>query len=191
MLSDGVARAFQLERFQEFLALEQGSSPRTLEAYGHDLGRLAQWSSMRGAGSPAELTPVLLREFVYHLKDIGLSPSSIRRCVSAVRTYFKFLIGDGQLRNDPSERLETPKKWFKANVDAVMQVYGPQCRIQKEDLFLGDYFLSGHHSTIPKISFYNFAVIGGLDALDHALFVSHKHPDGQVGGFLFIFLNSH
>ena len=53
----------------------------------------------------------MLREYVYHLKDLGLSPASIRRNVSAVRTYFRFLTGDGVVVRDPSERLETPKRW--------------------------------------------------------------------------------
>jgi integrase/recombinase XerD len=53
----------------------------------------------------------MLREFVYHLKDLGLSPASIRRNVSAVRTYFKFMLGEGFVVRDPSERLETPKRW--------------------------------------------------------------------------------
>lgn len=111
MLPDGVARAFLLERFHEYLGLEEGDSPRTLEAYGRDLSRLAEWATMKGVPSPSPLTPQLLREFVYHLKDIGLSPASIRRSVSAIRTYFKFLVGEGQLQADPSERLEAPKKW--------------------------------------------------------------------------------
>ena len=111
MPPDGIPREFQLERFQEYLALEDGASPRTLEAYGYDLRRLAQWALARGISSPLLLTPTVLPEFVYHLKDAGLSPASIRRSVSAIRTYFKFLIGEGQLKNDPSERLETPRKW--------------------------------------------------------------------------------
>jgi integrase/recombinase XerD len=111
MLPDGVARAFLLERFHEYLELEEGDSPRTLEAYGRDLTRLAEWATMKGLPSPSALMPQLLREFVYHLKDIGLSPASIRRSVSAIRTYFKFLVGEGQLQADPSERLEAPKKW--------------------------------------------------------------------------------
>jgi len=111
MLEDGVARAFLLERFQEYLALEDGSSPRTLEAYGRDLERMTVWCTVKGVASPSALTPALLREFVYHLKDIGLSPASIRRSVSATRTYFKFMIGEGQMQSDPSERLETPRKW--------------------------------------------------------------------------------
>lgn len=106
-----VARAFLLERFQEYLALEDGASPRTLEAYGRDLERMTVWSAAKGVAAPAALTPALLRDFVYHLKDIGLSPASIRRSVSATRTYFKFMIGEGQMVSDPSERLETPRKW--------------------------------------------------------------------------------
>ena len=115
MLEDAkknVARAFLLERFQEYLALEDGASPRTLEAYGRDLDRLTVWCTTKGVGAPAALTPALLRDFVYHLKDIGLSPASIRRSVSATRTYFKFMIGEGQMQSDPSERLETPRKWL-------------------------------------------------------------------------------
>ena len=53
----------------------------------------------------------MLREFVYHLKDLGLAPASIRRNVSSVRTYFRYLLADGHVVRDPSERLETPKRW--------------------------------------------------------------------------------
>ena len=65
---------------------------------------------MRGAPTAA-LTSKVLRDFVYHLKDLGLAPASIRRNVSAARTYFRFLLGEGILVRDPSERLETPKRW--------------------------------------------------------------------------------
>jgi integrase/recombinase XerD len=53
----------------------------------------------------------VLREYVYHLKDLGLSPASIRRNVSAVRSYFRFMIAEGELVRDPSEKLEAPKRW--------------------------------------------------------------------------------
>jgi integrase/recombinase XerD len=65
----------------------------------------------RGAVGPADVTARLLREYVYHLKDLGLAPASIRRNVSALRTYFKFLLGEGRITHDPSERLESPKRW--------------------------------------------------------------------------------
>lgn len=106
-----LARSFLLPRFADFIALEQGLSPRTQEAYRRDLERFAQYAATRGASAPLDVTARLLREYVYHLKDLGLSPSSIRRNVSAVRTWFRFLTGDGIVVRDPSERLETPKRW--------------------------------------------------------------------------------
>jgi integrase/recombinase XerD len=110
-LDDRVARSFYLERFQDFLALEQGASPRTHEAYGRDVQRFATYTVARGAAGPTDADARLLREYVYHLKDLGLAPASIRRNVSAVRSYFRFLLGEGHVVRDPSERLETPKRW--------------------------------------------------------------------------------
>jgi integrase/recombinase XerD len=103
--------AFELERFRDFLTLEQGVSARTNEAYGLDLARFVTFAALKGAGAPVDVSARTLREYVYHLKDLGLAPASIRRNVSAVRTYFRFLLGEGLLVRDPSERLETPKRW--------------------------------------------------------------------------------
>jgi integrase/recombinase XerD len=106
-----VSAAFHLDVFDNFLSLEKGSSPRTREAYRRDIARLIEYAAIRGAVDPAALTGKLLRDFIYHLKDLGLAPASIRRNVSAARTYFRFLLGEGVLTRDPSERLETPKRW--------------------------------------------------------------------------------
>lgn len=111
MPEDGAVLRFHLERFDDFLTLEQGSSPNTIEAYRRDVDRLVDYSTVKGALSPVDVTSRMLREFVYHLKDIGLSPSSIRRNISAIRTYFRFLLAEGAAARDPSERLETPKRW--------------------------------------------------------------------------------
>jgi integrase/recombinase XerD len=111
LIDAALARAFLLERFSDFLALEQGSSPRTAEAYARDVERLVTYVATKGGRLPTDISSGLLREFVYHLKDLGLAPASIRRNVSAVRTYFRFLLGDGHVVRDPSERLETPKRW--------------------------------------------------------------------------------
>ncbi|HVE79335.1 MAG TPA: site-specific tyrosine recombinase XerD [Gemmatimonadaceae bacterium] len=108
---DAALRAFLVERFHDFLALERGASPRTCEAYARDLVRFVLFASTKGAGAPPDVTPRALRDYVYHLKDLGLAPASIRRNVSAVRSYFRFLLGEGHVVRDPSERLETPRRW--------------------------------------------------------------------------------
>ncbi|KAG5640616.1 hypothetical protein DXG03_007905, partial [Asterophora parasitica] len=78
------------------------------------------------------------------------------------------------------ESLDVPKKWFKANVDAIMQIYGPIHHVQKEDLFLGTCGCLSKCTEKLTSSTSVHAVIGTLDAPDYALFVSHNHPDGQM-----------
>ena len=98
------------------------------EAYRRDVERLVDFSRTKSAALPADITSRLLREFVFHLKDVGLSPSSIRRNISAVRTYFRFLLAEGAVTRDPSERLDTPKRWRTLpdvlTVDEVMRLLG-------------------------------------------------------------------
>jgi integrase/recombinase XerD len=108
---DALSRAFLLERFDEFLTLEQGTSVRTNDAYGRDLARLATWAAAKGVKSVEGLGAAHLRDFIYHLKDLGLAPSSIRRGISAIRTWYRFLMTEGVVNQDPSEQLETPRKW--------------------------------------------------------------------------------
>jgi len=111
MVDDTATLRFQIDRFGDYLTLEQGTSPLTLEAYRRDVARLVDYVRVKGATSPIDITSRVLRDFVYHLKDLGLAPSSIRRNISAVRTYFRFLLSDGVVTRDPSERLETPRRW--------------------------------------------------------------------------------
>jgi integrase/recombinase XerD len=106
-----IERDFQLEPFRDYLALEAGHSANTVEAYLRDLRRLGEFAASKGIHGPAQLTRTHLRDFVYLLKDLGLSPATIRREVSAVRTYFGFLIGEGRVTQDPSDRLESPQRW--------------------------------------------------------------------------------
>lgn len=102
--------AFQLELFRDYLLLEAGNSANTIESYLRDLTRLVAWASGRGASAPGAITPALLREFVYSLKDLGLSAATIRRQVSAIRTYYGFLLAEGQVESDPSDRLVMPRR---------------------------------------------------------------------------------
>jgi integrase/recombinase XerD len=102
---------FNLDTFADYLSLERGLSPRTLDAYRRDLERLVAFLEVRGVHRPADVGATELREYVYHLKDLGLQPSSIRRNASAIRTYFGYLLGEGQVGSDPTDRLELPRTW--------------------------------------------------------------------------------
>jgi integrase/recombinase XerD len=103
-------RTFLLDLFSDYLTLEAGHSSNTVESYHRDLRRFVAWVDGKGASGPAQVTRKLMREFVFALKDLGLSASTIRRQVSAVRTYYGFLLAEGRVESDPSDRLEMPRR---------------------------------------------------------------------------------
>ena len=100
-----------MQVFEDTLALEDGASARTIEAYRRDVIRCAIYLREQGITSVGDITPAVLREFVYHLKDLGLAGSSIRRNISALRTWFRVLLAEGLVHNDPTERLDAPQRW--------------------------------------------------------------------------------
>jgi len=102
-------RAFRLEQFQDYLIFERGLSKRTLSAYQHDLENCIEFLARQGITDPSHVTPTVLRMWIFSLHEVGLAPSSIRRAQSAVRTFFRFLLAEGWLSVDPTERLESPK----------------------------------------------------------------------------------
>jgi integrase/recombinase XerD len=102
---------FLVEQFGDYLTLERGSSANTVAAYKRDLKHLVEFLVTQKVRAPSGATSAMLRDFIFHLKDLGLAATSIRRHVSAVRTYFRFLAGEGHVIRDPSERLTSPRRW--------------------------------------------------------------------------------
>ncbi|MEO7520372.1 MAG: site-specific tyrosine recombinase XerD [Gemmatimonas sp.] len=109
-LDEVIASAFHVRLFEDALALEEGASPRTIEAYRGDVVRCAAFMRSQGIHSAGEITSGALREFVYQLKDLGLAGSSIRRNISALRTWFRIMLAEGAVTTDPTERLDSPQR---------------------------------------------------------------------------------
>jgi integrase/recombinase XerD len=131
---------YHVQAFLDHLSVERGLSPRTLDAYGRDIRRLEAFLLEQGIARPGEVTAAELREFVYRLKDDGLQPTSIRRTLSAVRTYFSFLLAEGLVVSDPSERLEPPRVWrrlpgvlSRAEVERLLEAPDPADRLYWRD----------------------------------------------------------
>jgi len=101
--------AFRFEQFHDYLTFERGLSERTVVSYGRDLSRWMAFLRDAGVLDPASVDVRVLREWVFDLKERGLAPTSIRRAQSAVRTYFGFLMGEGVLETDPTDRLDSPR----------------------------------------------------------------------------------
>ena len=101
--------AFRFEQFQDYLSFERGLSERTIVSYGRDLSGWLSFVQSGGVTEPSDIDIRLLRAWIYELSDRGLAPRSIRRAQSAVRTYFGFLLAEGIVGVDPTDRLESPQ----------------------------------------------------------------------------------
>jgi len=99
-----------IQEFSEYLRIEKRNSPHTVEGYCRDLRRFARnFSDTEVSG----LTTADIRGFLLALRDDGLSPSSIARSLSSIKSFFRYLCQDKQLKANPAEILETPRKWRK------------------------------------------------------------------------------
>jgi integrase/recombinase XerC len=96
-----------VERFLAELAHQRQASPRTLTAYGRDLGTLRE---LAGDNDVTALAPHQLRRYAMQLHGKGLSPRSLARLLSAWRAFYRWLARRGEIERNPCDGLRAPKR---------------------------------------------------------------------------------
>ena len=99
--------------FLDYLRVERRLAANSVEAYGRDLGRYAGFLSARGSTGLLGAEIALLREYLAWLAERGLAASSRARGLAAVRSFYRFLLLEGRIAQDPTEYLEAPRGWKK------------------------------------------------------------------------------
>jgi integrase/recombinase XerD len=105
-----------VRRYMTHLRVEAGLSPATLAAYGRDLDDLIGFLERLGVRAPADVTPAHLSDhtrFLSRADARDLASSSVRRKLSCVSTYFKFLNAIGVIPTNPASLLDRPKRDFQ------------------------------------------------------------------------------
>ncbi len=99
-----------LKNFQSHLLLERALADNTIEAYGRDLEKLCQFLELRKYEIPLEqLETTHLTEFILWLNELGLGARSQSRLLSALKTFYKYLLTEDLIQTDPTELLEGPR----------------------------------------------------------------------------------
>jgi integrase/recombinase XerC len=101
----------EIGKYLQYLQSVRNSSPHTILNYGKDLEQFVAYLSPPGAQPLAlpKITHLVIREFVGHLHEQGLEKSSIARKLAALRSFFKYGVREGMIKENPARLVPTPK----------------------------------------------------------------------------------
>ncbi len=98
--------------YLNFLAVEKGVSLNTLEAYSRDLTRYVEFIEQTGIKDIREISSDNIISFLGKLKDSGLATISINRSLAAIRGFYKHLLTENIIDENPVANIELAKVWM-------------------------------------------------------------------------------
>jgi integrase/recombinase XerC len=99
-----------LERFIQYIQYEKRHSPHTVSAYQSDLEQFFRFLnySEETVSHPSEITYQQIRNWIVNLMD-DMTARSVNRKLATLRKYFKFLMREGVIANNPASKVQSPK----------------------------------------------------------------------------------
>lgn len=96
--------------FRSYLKLERSLSPNSVNAYLTDLDKLIQFSDNKQVKlSPETIKHSDLSDFIAWINGLGMIPSTQARIISGIKAFYRYLLLDNRIADDPSELIEGPK----------------------------------------------------------------------------------
>ncbi len=100
-----------IQLFLDFLSVEKGLSANTILSYGRDLEKYLLFLRKEKIDWTRAGEDNLVR-FIHHQSRAGLQARSLARLISALKSFYRFLVLDGLVKKDPSANLSSPKTWM-------------------------------------------------------------------------------
>lgn len=96
--------------FKSYLVLERALSANSIQSYTSDVSRLVQYLNMEGlTAGPLELQSGVIEKFIHYISELGLGARTQARMLSGVKAFYKFLLVEDMIQQDPTALLEGPK----------------------------------------------------------------------------------
>ena len=97
-----------LNRYLNSLWVEKGLSDHTIAAYERDLRRFGEWLAVRDV-NVEQVDRAGLQDYLRHCYESGLSSRSVSRLLSSLRGFYRWLIREGKIGDDPLALIESPR----------------------------------------------------------------------------------
>lgn len=99
-----------IKGFKSYLKLERSLSKNSIEAYIRDIEKLNQYFEFNKTKiSPTDVQTKDIKEFLEWINELGMTASSQARVLSGVKSFYKYLMIEDLIKNDPASIVETPK----------------------------------------------------------------------------------
>ncbi len=96
--------------YKAYLQLEKSLSANSVEAYLNDVAKLQQYVEYLHADAlPTGITPDHVKGFLGWIHEIGLEARSQARILSGIKGFYKYLLLENEITQDPTELIESPK----------------------------------------------------------------------------------
>ncbi|MCR4409444.1 MAG: site-specific tyrosine recombinase XerD [Candidatus Saccharicenans sp.] len=120
-----------LKIYCDYLAVEKGLSANSLSSYALDIRKLFDFLD-RGKKGLLKLKEQDLVEFIHLQAQSGLSPRSLARLVSSLKSFFRFLLLENHIKKNPAEGLTSPSLWL--TLPRVLSLEEVESLLEKPDL---------------------------------------------------------
>ncbi|KOF03608.1 integrase [Roseivirga seohaensis subsp. aquiponti] len=99
-----------IQEYENYLKLERSLSENSVEAYVHDVVKLKQFLEISNLDITAQqVLANHLQDFIAYINELGMSAHSQARIISGLKSFYKFMMYEGEIEIDPTALLEAPK----------------------------------------------------------------------------------
>jgi integrase/recombinase XerC len=121
-----------IDKFTEYLEAERNASAYTVRNYTRDLWSFADFSREHGTRSPKMVDKQLVRRYLAYLSEQRVARSSVNRRMSAIRSFFRYLLREEIVRKNPAAVISSPK--MERRLPAFLTVEEARRLVEAPDL---------------------------------------------------------
>lgn len=123
----------RIKEYKAFLLIEKSLSTNSVDAYLLDMQKLQQYFSIKKIDvKPEDVTYEILRDFIVWLNELGVSERTQARVISGIKGFYKYLLLEDVIENDPTSLLEGPRIGRK--LPEVLSIYEIDKLVEAIDL---------------------------------------------------------
>ena len=98
-----------LNEYKNYLVAEKRVSENTLSSYMRDIRKFLEWLSKHGVDNICSVDKETVTEYLAYMGTVGKSPATITRYTASIKSFFKYMMLSGYVKNNPTKNIKIAK----------------------------------------------------------------------------------